>query len=234
LIAQPPIKLVLLPGMDGTGQLFSPLIASLSDFECQVIPLPQTGEQDHPTLVKHVAQHLPATDFILLGESFAGPIAAILARQKHPHLKGVIFVASFLTPPNKRLLNLARWLPLQLLSRLPLASYFQRWLFLGAEAQTSLVQLFQQTVKSVPPAILRARIDSMRSVISLPDDIALPAVYLRATQDKLVDASHCLAFEHRFSQFTVKDIKGPHFLLQAKPQACAAAIIEAVTMLKSQ
>lgn len=171
-----------------------------------MIPLPQAGEQDHLTLVKHVAEHLPATDFIVLGESFSGPIAATLARQKHPHLKGVIFVAS----------------------------YFQRWLFLGDEAQTSLVQLFQQTVKSVPPAILRTRIDNMRSLISLPDDITLPAVYLRATQDKLVDASHCLAFEHRFSQFTVKDIKGPHFLLQAQPQACAAAIIEAVTRLRSQ
>jgi hypothetical protein len=91
-----------------------------------------------------------------------------------------------------------------------LASYFQRWLFLGEEAQITLVQLFQQTVKSVPPAILRARIDSMRS--------------------------HIIAGRYyiRFSQFTVKDIKGPHFLLQAKPQACAAAIIEAVTWLRSQ
>ena len=75
------MKLVLLPGMDGIGELFSPLIPELNSVDYIVIPFPQTGKQDYHTLTAFIREKLPGQVFILLTESFSGPIAVQLAQQ---------------------------------------------------------------------------------------------------------------------------------------------------------
>jgi hypothetical protein len=57
------MKLVLLPGMDGTGELFAPVVSQLSDIECLVVPLPQSGAQDYKSLENYFRRKLPEEDF---------------------------------------------------------------------------------------------------------------------------------------------------------------------------
>ena len=105
-------KLVLLPGMDGTGELFEEFLSNF-DGDYIVIPLPQSGSQDHVFLANIIKEQLPTEDFVLLAESFAGGIIPELLRQNNPHLKGVIFIASFLSSPNQLLLSIAKFLPIK-------------------------------------------------------------------------------------------------------------------------
>ncbi len=109
------MKLVLLPGMDGTGMLFDRLIALLP-LDCQIIVLPKGADQSYTYLTEYCIGRLPREDFVLLAESFSGPIAARIASDRRPNLKAVIFVATFLQPPSPPLLKLARLIsPLTLL-----------------------------------------------------------------------------------------------------------------------
>ena len=91
--------------MDGTGELFEGFLSNF-DGDYIVISLPQSGPQDYASLANIIKEQLPTDDYILLAESFAGGIVPELLKLKLPKMKGVIFVASFLSSPNKYLLSL--------------------------------------------------------------------------------------------------------------------------------
>ena len=100
------MRLVLLPGLNGSA-LFAPLLAELRDIDCQVLELPEHGPQDYPSLADALMEQLGTTPFVLLGESYSGPLAYQLALRQPTGLRGVIFAASFLSRPNPALALLA-------------------------------------------------------------------------------------------------------------------------------
>lgn len=225
------MKLVLLPGMDGTGNLFSPLLYALSGFDCTVIPLPNTGPQDYVSISRPVIDKLPKEDFILIAESFSGPLATALAKEGIDNLKGIIFVATFLSTPRKYLLSIAKKLPLKLLANLPLTEPLHKRFFLGIDASCGLIDLFRTTLRSLPSEIIKERLKSLHSLAYKPEKIHLPAAYIQATSDKLVPPDKAIEFERCFENLIIKSIEGPHFILQAKPAASAEAISELVPLL---
>ena len=96
--------LVLLPGMDGTGKLFAPLLAALSPrLHVIVVRYPTAVPLDYEDLVGLARAELPAEEeFVILGESFSGPVAVSLAAQAPPKLRGLILCASFVCSPVPR------------------------------------------------------------------------------------------------------------------------------------
>ena len=77
--------LVLLPGMDGTGDLFAPLLSALPPALRTIVvrypcdrPLGYAGRTRGPK----------DQPFVLLGESFSGPIAAAIAAARRPACAG--------------------------------------------------------------------------------------------------------------------------------------------------
>ena len=220
------MKIVLLPGMDGTGKLFAPLLAVLSGFDCDVIKLPGTGPQDYQSITERVMSKLPSRDFILIAESFSGPIGLALASKQLPHLKGIIFVATFLSPPNRLLLTLAPFLPLKSLSSLPFSNYFHKALFLGADANDELLECFQSIVKSLPGALIKQRLRTMAGLKYQPQTINLPVLYIQALADHLVGKDKVREFQNTFQDLSVREIDGPHFILQANSSESSLAITE--------
>ena len=95
------MKIVLLPGLDGTGLMFKPFIDVLpKDIEPLVISYPNDKRLGYEELIEYVLTELPDNDdYILIGESFSGPVAYQLALRKPENLRAVIFVASFLSRP---------------------------------------------------------------------------------------------------------------------------------------
>lgn len=220
--------------MDGTGNLFSPLLRALSNFDCELIRLPETGAQDYASITRYVKEKLPEEDFIIVAESFSGPIAAALAKEGIDSLKGVIFVATFLSAPSRILLAIAQILPLKLLSNLPFAKHFHKALFIGAGASNELMHLFISTVRSLPSVLIKARLSSMHSLAFSADKIELPVGYIQAASDKLVSADKFIEFDNYFNNIHIRKIEGPHFILQANPKECAVAITELVNLLTRQ
>ena len=220
------MKIVLLPGMDGTGELFLYILEHLKEFDTQVIPLPQTGNQDYPTIINYIKSKLPNDEFTLIAESFSGALAAELAKEHIPNLKKIVFVATFLSPPNAMLLSIAAKLPLKSLSKVPLAKYFQKQLFIGKSANPELVDLFQSILNALPSDILSNRIKTMQSLAFSCESIDIPCLYIQALSDRLVSENKYLEFQQYFSNIKLVQFDGPHFIMQTKPKECAIAIAE--------
>ncbi len=227
------MKLVLLPGLDGTGDMFAPLLSTLEGFDVEVVPLPQTGNQDYETLTRYVMDRLPEEKFVLVAESFSAPIGAMLAARSIPQIKGIVFVATFLSAPNKLLLSLSKIMPLKVLARLPFAKSAFRVLFLGKEADDNLAVLFQNTVRDLSSAVMKARLTSIQTLALELPEIELPAVYILPSSDRLVPKSQSLKFKIYFKRLLVKEVEGPHFLLQTKPIAAVHILSEFADSLET-
>lgn len=225
------MKLVLLPGMDGTGILFGPLLANIQGIEVIVLPLPNEGAQDYKSLAEYILKRLPDEDFILVAESFSGGIAALLSQLAVPHLKGIIFVASFLSAPKKLLAHFASLLPIRQLAHLPLSGIVYRLLFLGKDAGNKEIELFKTVIEAVPTRALQLRLKVIAQTKYDGFKSSVPAVYIGAAHDMLVNPQKRLEFVQAYSDITFAQLDGPHFILQAKAKEGATAIIEAVRLL---
>jgi len=220
--------------MDGTGELFSPLLHGLSEFDCVVISLPQSGPQDYESLTHYVRARLPEDDFILVAESFSGAIGMQLVQQKIENIKGIIFVASFLSSPSRRLIALAKILPLKFMASLPFSKSFYKLLFLGLSASDELTRLFQSIVLAIPADIIRARLNTIQSLTFDFKSSELPAGYIQATFDRLVPSDKAIEVSRLFKNIIIKPIVGPHFILQAHPNECVLAITELAHVINNQ
>lgn len=225
------MKLVLLPGLDGTGLMFAPFLSLLQSFDTQIIPFPQSGSQDYNTLKELVKSQLPNEDFVLIAESFSGPIAAMLAKENIKKMRGVVFVATFLSPPNIILLNIAKILPLKILSKFPFSKHMIRALFLGRNANNAIVELFLNTVKSLSSDIIKARISSIKSLTIDKFNTEVPAIYVLALNDKLIPKSKSNEFKLYFKRILVKEVAAPHFLLQTTPNEAAETVKEFIRFI---
>jgi pimeloyl-[acyl-carrier protein] methyl ester esterase len=117
-----PPTLVLLPGLDGTGKLFTELLRAL---DCRVasivVPYPTDVALGYDELETLVRAALPAQgSYVLLGESFSGPLAIRIAARPPPGLVGLILSVTFASNPYPRWAwarSLAAYLPLKSLPR---------------------------------------------------------------------------------------------------------------------
>ena len=220
--------------MDGTGKLFESFVENLGAIDFQIINFPEIGAQDYNSLAKTVSETLPSNEYIILAESFSGPLASNIVQEKNIHLKGIIFVTSFLSAPNRLALSIARFAPLKFLTRLPFSNLIQRHFMLGSNATKKCLSNFQSVVSSVPSKVLKARIKTMLNLVKPEFSSDLPVVYLSGDKDRLVPKSKIKEFENCFQNFTHKEISGPHFLLQACPESASRAVLESISLLTSQ
>src|SRR4030095_7858092 len=98
-----PETLVLLPGLDGTEVFFRPLLASLPEWvRPHVVSFPPTDTTKYEDLLAFVREALSEIpSFYVLGSSFAGPLALMLAQAEPDKVRGVILATTFVSPPRR-------------------------------------------------------------------------------------------------------------------------------------
>jgi len=208
--------------MDGTGELFEDFLQFYSG-AALTLSLPNQGNQSYVSIAKKVSNELPDSDFVLLVESFSGGLVEHLLDV--PQLRGVIFVASFVSAPNKAMLFLAKCAPKKLLTFVPGSRVFAKLLFLGGESGRSEYFKFVKVVRSVSARCLNSRITAMiglkRPTVS---EIDLPCVYIMPNQDRLVSQRKYNEISTMFVNSRCYRLDGPHFILQAKPKKSAEVV----------
>ena len=238
------MKLIMLPGMDGTGHLFCRFVEAWKELqsgeEIEILDLPDSGPQDYLSLARNLIHRLPDSDFVLLAESISGPIAALLASgialQPNPNIKGLVFVATFLSPPQPRLAAFTRLLPLSRFLDLPGSSLILRHLLLGKDADAELLGQFRRSVAALTNSVVNAPPDSLlkarlNTVINMQLNLrrsTIPTVYLQAKQDLLVPSRKFDEFQQYFPVVEKIEINCPHFALQAGPGACSSLVHRAM------
>jgi pimeloyl-ACP methyl ester carboxylesterase len=217
--------LVLLPGMDGTGELFGPLLESLPrDLETTVVRYPDRpmSYADHAEFAR---RELPKDEpFVVLGESFSGPVAVTLAASGMSNLRGLILCASFLTCPHPLLRALRPLTPFASPRLVP--GFIAHHALLGRFATPGLRAAHARALGHVSSPTLTARLRAMADV-DVRDPLrncALPSLYLRATEDRVVAARFGDEFSATARCGRLAEIEGPHFLLQTRPAETAREI----------
>jgi pimeloyl-ACP methyl ester carboxylesterase len=212
--------------MDGTGKLFEPLLASLSPrLNIIVVRYPASVPLDYEGLIDLVRDELPTEEeFVLLGESFSGPVAVSLAAQAPPNLRGLILCASFVRGPvpwPAMLKPLTHLLPFSAMPAGVLS-----WPLLGRFGNSRARSLLADALSMVHANVLRSRIRSVLTVDvrAKAAAIKVPFLYLQASSDWIVPKSAAMAIRELVPALQVIELSGPHMLLQIAPMAAAQAI----------
>lgn len=221
-----PPKLILLPGLDGTGILFRPLLAALpKDIQSKVIAYPPDQAISLAEHAQLVARQLPREDVVLLAESFSGLVALVLLAESSARIKGVIFVASFAEPPRPLLLRFAPLVPWAGSAMRLAPAFLLRQFCLGRGASVRELALLREALAAVSPRVLSHRLKLISKHQALEKaHFQVPCYYLQAGRDRLVPSRAANWFQQHFESCVVESVDGPHFLLQTRPQECAELI----------
>jgi pimeloyl-ACP methyl ester carboxylesterase len=223
-------NLVILPGLDGTGVRIADFIREVAPaVETRIIPFPTDEPLGYDELERLVRAALPDDRrFVLLAESFSGPLAIRIGADPPRGLAGVILCGTFAKNPYPWLRHLG---PLAV--RLPVKS-LPRWLraplMWGSGNPQRAPPQERRAISAVAAPVIRRRIGAVLAVDETArlGAIELPMLVLTATRDRLLPraATHLLLQSLPLAQF--EEIDGPHLLLQSRPSECAVPVLRFV------
>lgn len=216
----------LLPGLHGDGTLFADFVAQAPEGSSFTsINYPTEGPFDYNSLLNWVIKSLPTMKtYTIVGESFGGPLAILIASTYPNQIEKVILVGSFARSPAPWLPD---WLPHNLLKLLPQRNRIPRILLAGFSRSKHVDKLLKVSLASLTKQAFLGRTKAIRTVDVRSDVSALviPILYLQASQDYLVPASRGMEIIDNARVGTLVCIKGPHMLLGTHPKECWTAIL---------
>ena len=228
---------VLLPGLDGTGTLFRPFVAHLPpELRPVVVAYPTDQPLGYDDLLPLVLEALPTSaPFVLLGESFSGPLALMAAARSPTGLRGVILCASFVRNPLPTGAAFLRHLVRGVCFRVA-PEFVRNWALLGGYATPELRRLSAEAIDAVSPQVLAHRV---RAVLKVDvhrqlEACDVPVLYLRGIHDRVVGRRNGDEVIARAPSADIAEIAAPHFVLQAQPAAAAVAVSKFVAALPSK
>lgn len=223
---------LLLPGMDGSGELYAPLVRRISsDPEHQldsiaVVRYSPRVPMNYVELTQFAAAQMPAGKMTLIAESFSGPIAIRLAAQFPDRIERVILSCTFVTNPWPWLAPVAPMLSWMPILPAPFSSFFgAEMLFNEYNSATNRTEL-QRALAQLSPAVLRARMqavlecDVRDTLKRCPQAI----LYLQARQDRVIPHAAAKTILAARSDLRLVQLDGPHCLLQTQADQAWAAI----------
>jgi pimeloyl-ACP methyl ester carboxylesterase len=221
---------VLLPGLDGTGKLFAEFVQVLGPaVESQIVAYPKNEPLGYRELEALARAALPRDrPFVVLGESFSGPIAIRIAARPPAGLVGVILCGTFAKNPYPLFGwagPLAAWFPLK-----SLPQWVRAPLMWGSMSPDRAPEQMARAIADVSDAVIRHRI---AAVLAVDESEALaciqvPTLVLQADHDLVIPDSATRWILETAPRAQLVRIDGPHLLLQTRPLECAAAVMEFV------
>lgn len=223
------LRIVLLPGIHGTADLFEGFIATCpEEFEAIPLSFPTDRILTYDALAAEVFEQIVnLRPNIVLGESFAGPLTLRFAAEYPEGLIGLVLVASFVLPPGPRW---SRFLPWGFLFHYSRLFYPLRALMAGSSRRGALVRQAGNVIKRVNPGVLASR---MRSALTVDArewlrSCHMPILYLVAKADRVVRRQSLKAILRERPDVLCREIQTNHFVLQLEPEKAWIAISEFV------
>lgn len=220
-------QLVILPGLDGTGARITAFVREIERVvPVQILKYPPDRPMGYAELESLVRQGLPRGErYVLLAESFSGPVGIRVAADPPPGLAGLILCGTFARNP-------LPWLRAvrALAVRVPFKS-LPRWLraplLWGSGDPRRAPLRAERASAGVSPAVIRRRLHEVLTVDVTRQlaAIGLPTLILSATRDRIVPRAAARLLVQGRAEAEVVDIEGPHLLLQARPAESASAVL---------
>ena len=224
-----PPCLLMLPGLDGTGQLFEPLLKSLgARWPSRVMRYPADPGCGYAELLTWVQDQIPNDQpLFILAESFSGPLAIELAARRPQQVRVLVLCCTFASNPQSGLRwgkGLLPWMPLVTWPRWPMLR-----LLMGPYGTTEARQQMADVVSALPADLVRARLAAVMAVDvrEALRSLTQPVWVLQADADALVPSSATQKLCDGLVQAKRVRLAGPHALLQACPEAAAVVLRDA-------
>lgn len=219
------MKWVFLPGLDGAGIFFEPFLRALpEEIEPVTVAYPAKKRMGYEELLSWLLPQLPQEEpFLVVAESFGGPLAVRVAAEEPKGMIGAVVSASFVVNPLPRLL---RYGPVKSFFHLPFPRPLVRWLLADAQAGKEIFELFDQVTEYSPPEVWAHRARAALSV-DVTDELKrcrLPLLFLDGNRDRLIPRSAMMRVREIRPDVSVVPVDGPHFLLQLRAETCLEVI----------
>lgn len=232
-----PTTVVLLPGLDGTGNLFANFVSSLPpNLDARIVRYPTDRLLGYTDLFSFVVEAVPQTQpFVLLAESFSTPLAVRLAATNPASLKGLVICAGFIRNPVRGWLRHMKALVHPPFLRIPPPRFVIEHFLIGAHAPSELRDDVRRTWRSVSPEVVALRVRAVMACDATEQlvRIRVPTLYLQAEQDRLVSKSSFQEIRELKPDTAFASISAPHFVLQREPRKAADLIAHFVADLPS-
>jgi len=185
-----PRTLLLLPGLDGTGNLFADFVSALPpNLSATIVRYPTDRFLTYNELSEGVASAIPTREaFVVVAESLSTPLAVRLAAT-HPHnLAGLVICAGFVTNPVEGWLRLVTGLIRFVTLRVPPPRFLIDHFLIGTDAPAHLRAEVMRSLRSVSPDVIAARVRAVmaRDKRQQLAQVIVPALYVQAAKDRLV------------------------------------------------
>jgi pimeloyl-[acyl-carrier protein] methyl ester esterase len=193
-----------------------------------VIRYPVDGAYDYATCLGIVRAQLPEEPYVLLGESFSGPIAISLAAEAEAptRLRGVILVSTFAGNPRPRLSIIRPLLPYLPFHGSGVSLWLSRFLVLGRWITPDIRVLHAQILAQVPAETIRRRLEAVADCDVHPAlaRIRVPILCLVPRHDRLIPTAAMRSIRRHAPAAQVAELDAPHCLLQCAPRQAAEKI----------
>jgi pimeloyl-[acyl-carrier protein] methyl ester esterase len=233
------LLVICLPGMDGTGALFEAFCAGSPAWAaCNVVRYPVDRALGYEWLAGDAEGVIRLTQKILgflemdggnrrilvVAESFSGAVGVRICEEWKEKVAGLVLVNSFLTPPGWGLMKGVPW---GLIFAAPTVKWGVKQVLMQGRSETG--------IRAVCKAIGQVKGDVMAErarMIARVDErerfarLEVPVLALRGLSDRLVSRAKVMEMKTLNKRVTVKEIEGPHLLLQARPKEAWGAIEE--------
>lgn len=220
--------LVLLPGLDGTGRLFGDFVDALGiEANAVIVSYPPDEALDYDQLEALVRTRLPTDEaFVLLGESFSGPIALSIAASAPSGLRGLVLCCTFVKNPRPMLRFLKAIIGFISVGLMPVK--LLGFVLLGRFSTSAARRTLAEVRAQVSSKALRARLAAVLDldVTCLLPQVRVPVLYLCATEDRVVPRAAYRETSRLLLKAKVIEIRGPHFLLQSAPAEAARHVMQ--------
>ncbi|HEY7088517.1 MAG TPA: alpha/beta fold hydrolase [Tepidisphaeraceae bacterium] len=212
-------RLVLLPGLHGTADLYEPLLGCIPPgLAPKVIAYPPDIPLGYRELLVQIERELAQVpgEIILLAESFSGPLAMRYAARHPGRIRAIILSASFIRCPLWRVLppivkHVTRFAP---------PAFVTRWLMVGRSASRDTCSWVRDSIRQVAPRVLAHRLKQVAR-IDVSKDLercaAIPMLYLCGTDDRVVRRASLDQILKIRPKMAIRTLQGPHMLLQVRP-----------------
>jgi pimeloyl-[acyl-carrier protein] methyl ester esterase len=230
------VTLVLLPGLEATGNLFADFISRLPSTQKVIIgKYPTQKFLSYDQLLPLIAEMVPReTPFVLIAESFSTPLATMFAATRPANLLRLVMCAGFVTNPAGNWTFLGRVLSRRAVLRIPPPSWFLHRFVMGNNPPPSLESNFRRALRVVDAEVLAARLRAILNCDTREElsRTKIPLLYIQAGRDRLV-SPECFAEIQRVRPDAelIKIPDAPHLVLQREPQKCADEIVQFVAKL---
>jgi len=225
-----PIPLIMLPGLDGTGKLFKGAIEYLPPFiEPVTVSYPPDEKLGYNDLVPLLLEKLPTEKpFVLLGESFGGPLSLLVADKRPARLSGIILCASFISCPHPLVPSWTSSLipsaPFRLTA--PISK-------LKGKKDGYWSEDSHKALASVQPKVWAHRLREVIGVNVSPElaRTTTPLLYIQGKRDIVVPGVNLKKVRAIRADVQSVQINSTHMIMQTRPQQAAIAISRFIEQL---